>query len=775
MKTEIVSIYQHCTKEGSSPMLDAFACRRVCLAFFARYAAAPILFLFAISLFGQPQQVTLGSSTIAGTVDSNSSGLAEAFPVTASSSGQINSLSLFLDGSNAAATVWVGLYSSHFGQPQILLSEAVLSQPNAGAWNTIQIPSAQVTSGTRYWLAILGVKGQIAFRDAAGNCSSQTSLQTGLTSLPSSWTTGSRWQSCIVSMFGTGSGGNIVSVTVAPATASIQEGQQQQFGSTVIGTSNTAVTWTSSGGTISSSGQYIAPSVAGTYRVTATSVADTTKFATAAVTVPQPLQVVVSVSPGTASVASGGQQQFNASVTGSSNTTVSWSASSGRISSSGLYVAPALAGTYAVTATSSADATKSASATITVAPPPQVSITVSPGTASVASGGQQQFNASVTGSSNTAVTWFASSGTVSSNGLYVAPALAGTYAVTATSAADPTKSASATITVAPPPQVSITVSPGTASVASGGQQQFSASVTGSSNTAVAWFASSGTVSSSGLYVAPALAGTYAVTATSSADPTKSASATITVAPPPQVSITISPGTASVAGGGQQQFTAYVTGSSNTAANWSASAGTVGSSGLYVAPISAGTYLVTATSAADPTKSAAASITVAAAQNVSVSISPTSTAMPEKWQQQFAATVSGSSNTAVTWTVSQGNGSVTQSGLFTSPLNVETDVVTAISQADSTKSASASITVVKPHSVNLTWSQSASNDVSYYKVYRATVSGGPFSLLASNLIATSYVDSSVQSGITYFYVTTAVDTTGMESANSNLAQAGIPVP
>jgi len=78
-------------------------------------------------------------------------------------------------------------------------------------------------------------------------------------------------------------------------------------------------------------------------------------------------------------------------------------------------------------------------------------------------------------------------------------------------------------------------------------------------------------------------------------------------------------------------------------------------------------------------------------------------------------------------------------------------------------------------VTLTWSPSTSV-VSGYHVYRGTVSGGPYSLLNSTLDAgTSYIDLSVVSGSQYFYVTTAVDASGTESAFSNEASATIPNP
>lgn len=80
-----------------------------------------------------------------------------------------------------------------------------------------------------------------------------------------------------------------------------------------------------------------------------------------------------------------------------------------------------------------------------------------------------------------------------------------------------------------------------------------------------------------------------------------------------------------------------------------------------------------------------------------------------------------------------------------------------------------------HSVNLSWSPSTST-VSGYNVYRGTVSGGPYSKINSSADAnTSYTDSSVLSGTTYFYVTTSVDDSGDESVNSNQVSAAIPTP
>jgi fibronectin type 3 domain-containing protein len=80
---------------------------------------------------------------------------------------------------------------------------------------------------------------------------------------------------------------------------------------------------------------------------------------------------------------------------------------------------------------------------------------------------------------------------------------------------------------------------------------------------------------------------------------------------------------------------------------------------------------------------------------------------------------------------------------------------------------------KAHSVALSWSAS-STTVSGYNVYRSTVSGSGYAKLNSGLVgATTYDDTNVQAGTTYYYVTTSVDSGGDESAQSNQASATIP--
>ena len=78
-----------------------------------------------------------------------------------------------------------------------------------------------------------------------------------------------------------------------------------------------------------------------------------------------------------------------------------------------------------------------------------------------------------------------------------------------------------------------------------------------------------------------------------------------------------------------------------------------------------------------------------------------------------------------------------------------------------------------HSVSLSWNASTSQ-VSGYNVYRGPQSSGPYTKLNSALLTVlAFTDGSVQSGSTYYYVATAVDSNNVESGYSNIATAVIP--
>jgi hypothetical protein len=480
--------------------------------------------------------------------------------------------------------------------------------------------------------------------------------------------------------------------------------------------------------------------------------------------------VTVAVSPTSAQVSTGTTQQFTATVVGSGNQVVVWSLSGagcvgiscGTITGSGLYTAPATPPnppTVTVKATSLADTSAFGTAIATVVSPPPITVAISPTAATVSPGGQQQFAATVTGTNDKSVTWNVTGtgciayycGTITSRGLYTAPSAAPNppvVTVTAYSHADPSKSASATVALSTP--IVVTVSPASVQLVVGQQQQFSATVTGTGNTAVTWSvwgagcsgAACGTITTKGLYTAPATVPSppaVTVTATAAADSSKTGSSTVTLIP--SVSVSVSPASIHVAPGAQQQFSATVVGTGNQVVTWGLSGpgcsgltcGQITATGLYTAPKnipSPNVVTVTAISLANPAASGTATVYVGAGSPVVVTVSPSSATVLVTQTQQFSAQVTGTNNTAVTWSVSgigcagTSCGTVSQNGLYTAPSTQPTPssvTVTATSQADSTRSGSAIVTIapnivvsVSPTTAQVTTGQQAQ--------FTATVTG-----------------------------------------------------
>src|SRR5881396_2233889 len=188
-----------------------------------------------------------------------------------------------------------------------------------------------------------------------------------------------------------------------------------------------------------------------------------------------------------------------------------------------------------------------------------------------------------------------------------------------------------------------------------------------------------------------------------------------------------------------------------------------------------------------------------AATLTLSISPTSlnfgnvTTGTSSPTQNVTITNTGNSNVAISQISLTGAGYSMTGGSAPVTLSPSQSITLVVQFSPTTVGApSASITVVSnatgspatislsgtgvaplQHSAALTWSASTSA-VAGYNVYRSTVSGGSYTRINSSLVTSaSYTDSTVQSGTTYFYVTTAVDSSGMESVYSNEVPATIP--
>jgi hypothetical protein len=176
--------------------------------------------------------------------------------------------------------------------------------------------------------------------------------------------------------------------------------------------------------------------------------------------------------------------------------------------------------------------------------------------------------------------------------------------------------------VAAPAPIGVTITPTNATIKVGGTEQFTPTVVGST-AGVAWTLSPstlGTISASGLFTG-VVAGQGTVTAASTQDATKSASALITVSaatPPPPAAITVSvnPSALSLTTGATHQFSATLT-NSTLGVTWTATAaiGKISASGALTAAMVPASGKVTATSIQDPTKSASVQVTLSAVTTV----------------------------------------------------------------------------------------------------------------------------------------------------------------
>ena len=296
-----------------------------------------------------------------------------------------------------------------------------------------------------------------------------------------------------------GGGGTNVAVSITtPNTAAVNIGVNQNvsFVATVTGNcvgAGCGVTWAVNGvvggnstyGTIGTgtSTNFVAPAnvpTPATFNITATSVANLAVSASVSVTITGPAPSISITSPAnlTQTVSTSGTLPITASVTGLANTAVNWTVNGvangnstyGTISGSGssiTYDAPTTVptpATFNVTATSQANSSLSASVSVTITPGVVVSITTPTSPLNVVSGSAVKFQASVTGTANTGVSWTVNGvangdstyGIISNPSLsstYVAPFAVpapGTFDVTVTSLADNTKSASVIVTITPP-------------------------------------------------------------------------------------------------------------------------------------------------------------------------------------------------------------------------------------------------------------------------------------------------------------------------------------
>jgi uncharacterized protein (DUF1800 family) len=346
-----------------------------------------------------------------------------------------------------------------------------------------------------------------------------------------------------------GGGGNPPpsNLVVTPPSATLRGGDTQSFAAQVKGAA-VAVNWSVNGvaggnaanGTISAAGLYTAPEfppASNAITIGAVETSDSTKTASTAVILENPIPQIATASPMSIQVGA-----FNLTVSGAhfangatiyfgTTALTTTRASSTQLTASGTATTGQLGNISITVKNPDPGAVSSGGLMAQVVNNSAISVQVTPPTATIRAGSQQSFSATVTGSTNQSVTWSvngvaggsAATGMISAQGMYSAPvALPNPNAITitATSAADSTKQGSSAVTLENPLPVLTAIHPNSMGV--GG---FQITVTGSG------FVSGSTVNFGGQAVTATFVSPTQLTATGTATVAQVGSVPVTVTNP----------------------------------------------------------------------------------------------------------------------------------------------------------------------------------------------------------------------------------------------------
>lgn len=318
-------------------------------------------------------------------------------------------------------------------------------------------------------------------------------------------------------------------LALVPGNVALAAGGAQHFAVEATwsdgGSAVPTLTWSATGGTVSN-GDYTAGATSGTYRVvvreTGGTLADTAEVT---ISGSAPVLTQLILNPSSVTLQSGGTQALSVSALWSDGSTtvpaLTWQVAGGTLSNQ-VYTAGTTAGTFPVIVRA-ADHGLADTTLVTVSTSPTLTaVALSPKTVALAPGGSRQYSVTAQWSNGSTtvpgILWSATGGTITNEGRYTAPSTAGTYLVIIEDVAR-TRRDTSTVTVSGTSSAviqALTVSPKSLTVAPSGAQQFAATALwsdGSTNSpTVAWSATGGTVTSAGVYTAPATAGTYRVIA-----------------------------------------------------------------------------------------------------------------------------------------------------------------------------------------------------------------------------------------------------------------------
>jgi hypothetical protein len=355
---------------------------------------------------------------------------------------------------------------------------------------------------------------------------------------------------------------------------------------------------------------------------------------------------------------------------------------------------------------------------------------------------------------------------------------------------------------------SITSQPSSAKITAGQSATFQVAATGTAPMTYQWKKNGAAVSgaNASTYTTPAETtadnnAQFTVSVSNSAGTATSSAAVLSVASAVVApSITTQPASQTISSGKTATFSVAATGTGPLSYQWSkggvAISGATGSTYTTPAQTATAQFTVTVSNSAGSVTSNTATLTVTASSlilnssvsslnfgSVSVSASGTKTVTLTNAGNSAVTisnvTVSGAgfSATGMSGVIVNPGQSATLTTTFTpSAAGAATGTVSVASNAsnspDSIALSGTGVAAVA-HSVDLSWT-SSSSPVAGYNAYSSQTSGGPYvKMNTSPVPATSYTDSNVQTGKTYYFVVTSVDSNNVESAYSAEVSALIP--
>ncbi len=448
------------------------------------------------------------------------------------------------------------------------------------------------------------------------------------------------------------------------------------------------------------------------------------------------------------------------------------------------------------------------------------SISAQPLNASIQAGQTATFNIAATGTSPMTFQWIKNGAMISgaNSSTYTTPAEttadnSAKFAVAVSNSAGSATSNAAVLTITSPAVApSITTQPASQTVVAGKTASFAVAATGTSPMTYQWSkngaAISGATSSS--YTTPAETTTdnnakFTVAVSNSAGSATSNAAMLTVTSATVApAITAQPASQSVIAGKTASFSVTATGTSPMTYQWSKNGAAISgaTSATYTTPAETTTdnsakFTVAVSNSAGSATSSAAVLTVTAStlllNSSTSSVSFGSVNVSSSGTQNVTLTNAGNSTVTISNVTISGAGfnvSGVSSGLILTPGQTATLTATfspstaggatgSVSVASNATNSPDAITLLGTgvaavsHSVSLSWSPSTST-VMGYNTYTSSVSGGPYTKLTTAPVSTSsYTDSNVVAGQTYYFVVTAVNSSNVESAYSAEVSALVP--